>query len=115
MSTGSVAPFVPTQPTQSVAPSNTTNSLFTFNQCDSLLIWNAGTVLCFGAFGNSITQQGTSPAIVGGFPIPPTTLMLVGVPGEIGNQANPTNQLAILASASSAGTVYVTPGLGTQH
>jgi hypothetical protein len=113
MSTGAVAAFTPTQPTQSVSPSNTANSLVTFNECDTLMLYNSGNTVIFVALANSLSPYAATPVIVGGMPIPQGAQVVIGVPGVVGS--DPVNQIALLSAAAGAGTVYITPGFGTQH
>lgn len=115
MSTGSVVPFTPNQPSQVVTPSNTANSLLTINPCDAILFYNSGTVLCYAAFGWADKLYAATPIIAGAVPLPPGQSILIGTPGVLGVSSEDITQVAILAAAGSAGAVYVQPGLGTQH
>lgn len=113
MSTGSVNPFTPSQPTQSATPSASANSLMTFNQCDALLVYNSGTVDITLALFPATDEAVTGTPITNGMPIPKGTRQLVGVAGVAGS--NPQLQVALLSVTGTAGTIYVTPGLGTQY
>ena len=105
--------FTPQQPTQAVSPSNTANSIVQFNPCEALLLYNSGNTVIFVTLGNSLETFATTPALAGGMPIPQGAQMIVGVPGVAGS--NPVSQLSLLSAAAGAGTVYITPGSGTQH
>lgn len=105
--------FTPTGVTQSATPATAANSLIALPHCDGVAIYNSGTVLVFAGFATKASPYGATPVLVGGMPIPPGQSIFLGVPGVIGNQVDPVNQLALLALAGSAGIVYVTPGRGT--
>jgi hypothetical protein len=91
MSTGSVNAFTPTQPTQNATPSASANSLLAFNPCDALMLYNSGSVLVFGALATASDSYEATPAITGGFPIPPSATLLVGCPGVVGIDSAPHN------------------------
>src|ERR1700677_3553916 len=107
MTTGSVNPFTPTQPTQVATPGAAANSLMSFNQCDALLIYNSGTVLVFVGFATATNPYAATPIVSGGVPIPAGAQVLLGVPGVIGNNSDPVNQIALLSATGTAGNIYV--------
>ena len=116
MSTGSVTPITPNGTTLNVTPSSAANSLVTVPQCDAVWVYNSGTVLVFVQTATLETPFSATPVITGGLPIPPGVGMLIGMPGVSGNNSYPSRQVAVLAAAiGTAGPIYITPVLGTQH
>jgi hypothetical protein len=114
MSTGSVTPFTPTQPTQLLSYS-TSSAALAFNAVDTLMLFNAGAVTVFVAFGETTTGLTAVAPTVGtpqnSMPIPAGQTIWIGT-GYFGNGQNIT---AVAAIASGSGSLYITPGLGTQH
>ena len=119
MSTGSVVPFTPTQPTQVVSVS-TASQPITFNPCDAVLIYNAATTVIFVAVGTNQDAPTATAAAVGtpgSMPVPAGSLVLIGTPGITGGnslESYAITKIAVIAGSSS-GDVYITPGVGTQH
>lgn len=120
MSTGSVNPFTPTQPTQAITAS-TSNQTLSFNPCDAVLVYNANSAPVFVAFGTAaqlangeVVATVPSAGTPGSTPIPAGAQMLIGTPGITGFDSQPITVIAIIASTGT-GDVYVTPGAGTQH
>ena len=111
MSTGAVVAFTPNQPTRQIAATST-SGMVSFNPCDAILVYNAGTVLAF----TQLQQGGTTTVATtaAGQPIPPGGSVLIGTPGVIGIDSKPITQMAAITAASTT-TLYVTPGSGTQH
>jgi hypothetical protein len=116
MSTGSVAPFTPSAPTQLLNVGSVSATL-SFIPGDVLMLQNAGSVTVFVTLGaTSQTLAATVPAggTPGSFPILAGDNMLVGTPGVVGNQADQITQIGAIVSSGTA-ELYVTPGLGTGY
>ena len=104
MSTGAVNPFVQNQATTALAVSTVSASM-SFNQpTDVLRLYNSGSAVIFIVLG-----ENTSGLIAAttGFPLAPGVVEYIGVPMTIKALA------AVLGNGS--GTLYITPGNGTQH
>jgi len=105
MSTGTVAPFQPNQPTLTV--SATSSSIASgFTATDAIMVTNGGTATAFGAIGPSVAA--TTATTSTGFPILSGTTVLIGT-------GSSTSAFAAICAGSGTATVYVTPGTGTQH
>jgi hypothetical protein len=109
MATGSVNPFTPNGPTQTMSVTSSSSAV-TVPPCDAVLVYNGGTVDCFVAIAAS-DQTAPTAVTSTSMPVPKGTRQLVGMPGVAGS--NQVTQLA--AVATSATTLYVTPGVGTEY
>jgi len=117
MSTGSVVPFTPNQPTQNALPSVTANSLFSINSCDSVLIYNGNaSAVILVAFATETNLYTATPLITTGVPVGPGQSILLGISGVGGFASDPIVQVAFVGIGTvGAGNAYISPGLGTQH
>src|SRR4249920_3310265 len=95
------APFTPTQAAQVVTPGTAANSLVTISPCDSVLVYNSGTILVFAALATGRKLYATTPIIAGGVPIPPGQMVLLGALNPVGARQN-ANDLALDATTQVA-------------
>jgi hypothetical protein len=112
MATGAVNAFQPMiGGTVSTATSTTVSATVKIPPCDAVLLYNAGTTVAFVRFGaadlSGTVTLAASAAV--DMPIPGGAQMLIGTGENINAVA------VILASTGTAGTLFVTPGNGTQR
>ncbi len=114
MTTGSVNPFLPSQPTQ-VLTVGTSSAVATFEPTDSVLLYNTGTIAVFVELSTSVDPPTAS--VSGSVPVPPGGTLLLGLPGAVGTSPQVSGQIPKLAyiAAASGPVLYVTPGMGTQR